>query len=139
MMWVWQVAFDSSVVQPQVILDAVEDLGYAAHLRLVRKPGPQLLTARLQVPSLRACRAGSTGLPRICATAWLAPLHPLVKHLVPCAWPTPHTLHGGIVVQALPRLCLALAQRGVSVGPWRSPLLHEHLRAVWPTALAACR
>lgn len=71
----WQVAFDSSVVQPQVMLDAVEDLGYAAHLRLVRLPGPQLLTARLQVPSLRSFRAGSTGLPRMCDTRWLAPLH----------------------------------------------------------------
>jgi copper chaperone CopZ len=52
-----QVAFDSSVVQPQAFLDAVEDLGYAARLRSVRAPGPQLLTARMQVPFCRApCR-----------------------------------------------------------------------------------
>ncbi len=52
-----QVAYDSSVVQPQAFLDAVEDLGYAARLRSVRAPGPQLLTARMQVPFCRTpCR-----------------------------------------------------------------------------------
>lgn len=44
-----QVTFDSSVVQPQALLDALDELGYAAHLKAVRAPGPQLLTARLRV------------------------------------------------------------------------------------------
>ena len=52
-----QVAFDSSVVQPQALLDAVDELGYSAHLRAVRAPGQQLLTARLRVSS-RPARPG---------------------------------------------------------------------------------
>ncbi|KAK9826100.1 hypothetical protein WJX81_003066 [Elliptochloris bilobata] len=55
-----EVTYDSSVVQPQVLLDAVEDLGYTAHLKAVRAPGPHLLTARLRVSGMTCSACSAT-------------------------------------------------------------------------------
>jgi copper chaperone CopZ len=76
-----QVAFDSSVVQPQAFLDAVEDLGYAARLRSVRAPGPQLLTARMQVP---LCRTPRRAPPLSCASLRLPSTLPVAPRWAAC-------------------------------------------------------